>query len=273
MNSLTIGGVPEHFNLPWQDWIRRRDLANLHPAVAWRSFPGGTGAMIEALESGEIQVANLLTEGAVAGLHRGAHYSVEGVYVRSPLVWGIHVPANSRATEISDLEQSRIAVSRLGSGSHLMAIALGAERGWQIEDDRFVVVGSLQGAIEAFEAGRADVFLWERFMTQPVVDRGIFRRVGEYAAPWSAFVVCASSALQAEDRAFLPEMIAAVNAEAAEFRLAADTPLRIQANFGLTRDQSALWLQGTTWAEGIESPAGAMAAAESVLRLAGVIEA
>jgi hypothetical protein len=34
----------------------------------------------------------------------------------------------------------------------------------------FVVVGTLQGAIDALPSGQADVFFWEKFMTKPLVD-------------------------------------------------------------------------------------------------------
>ena len=52
-----------------------------------------------------------------------------------------------------------------------------------------------------FASGNADVFFWEKFMTKPLVDAGRFRRVGEFVAPWPAFVVCASnSALASTSR-------------------------------------------------------------------------
>jgi TRAP-type uncharacterized transport system substrate-binding protein len=39
------------------------------------------------------------------------------VYVESPLIWGIHV-ANSKYKTVSDLEDTKVAISRQGSGSH-----------------------------------------------------------------------------------------------------------------------------------------------------------
>ena len=58
MINIRIGGVPEHFNLPWHDVIAdARDYAS-----TWRDYPGGSGAMIDALASDELDVAD--------GLHR-----------------------------------------------------------------------------------------------------------------------------------------------------------------------------------------------------------
>jgi TRAP-type uncharacterized transport system substrate-binding protein len=37
--------------------------------------------------------------------------------VQSPLIWGIHVAANSKYKTVSDLEDTKVAISRQGSGS------------------------------------------------------------------------------------------------------------------------------------------------------------
>ena len=31
--------------------------------------------------------------------------------------------------------------------------------------------------------------MWERFMTQPLVDKGIFRRIADCPTPWPCFVI------------------------------------------------------------------------------------
>jgi sulfonate transport system substrate-binding protein len=280
-----IGGVPEHFNLPWTDLIRARgvtgggaDAARRHGAsspglqLAWREYPGGTGAMVEALGNGELDLAVLLTEGAVAGIGRGAEYEIVAKYVDSPLIWGIHVPPASGFQDIADLANARFAVSRKGSGSHLMVLALGNERGWQVRDEQFVVVGSLAGAIEAFAAGAADVFLWERFMTQPVVDGGDFRRIGDFTAPWSAFVTCANpTALERQTE--LEQLIDAVGAEAQRFAQDPGTPDRVAARFRLAPAQVRAWLARTRWADGLTRADSDIAAARAMLVQAGVLSA
>ena len=56
---------------------------------------GGTGQMCKQLESGELDVALMLTEGTTQHIAKGGNIRIVGTYVASPLVWGIHVAANS----------------------------------------------------------------------------------------------------------------------------------------------------------------------------------
>jgi sulfonate transport system substrate-binding protein len=282
LTILHIGGVPEHFNLPWRDLIDRLESAGSTAAdrprndhfehtFNWRDFPGGTGAMLEALGAEELEVAVLLTEGAVAGIARGVRIEILSTYVESPLLWGVHVPPGSGYRNVDELEGARFAISRLGSGSHLMALALASERGWTISADRFVLVGSLGGAIAAFAREEADVFLWERFMTQPVVDRGDFCRVGEFVGPWPAFVTCARRDVSEFARPDLQKLIQAVGREAAQFARSTDTPQRIAKHFGIDPDQATTWLSRTQWSDGFKLPLDGIAAATNMLKQAGVI--
>ena len=71
MIKLRIGGVPEHFNLPWHLALEARRFESLGIEVAWRDYPGGSGAMAKALRDGELDAALLLTEGAVAAVADG----------------------------------------------------------------------------------------------------------------------------------------------------------------------------------------------------------
>src|SRR5688572_2467618 len=174
MIKLRIGGVPEHFNLPWHLAIQAGHFEPLGIDVTWRDYAGGSGAMAKALRDGELDAALLLTEGAVAAVTDGVPLDIVSLYTESPLVWGIHVPALSRFRAVAELESARYAISRLGSGSHLMAFVHARAQGWNVERLALVTVGTLDGAVTAFEAGKADVFFWEKFMTKPLVDAGKF---------------------------------------------------------------------------------------------------
>ena len=179
MTSLKLGGVPEHFNLPWHLAMESGAIQ-----IEWHDQPGGTGAMVAGLADGSLDVIIALTEGVVAAIDTGREAVIVGVYVSSPLQWGVHVGADRGFATEADLDGQRIAISRYGSGSHLMAYVQAAAHGWQIEPDQFVVVGGIDGAEAALPAGDADQFLWDRFMTQPLVDRGVFARVGVVPTPW-----------------------------------------------------------------------------------------
>jgi ABC-type nitrate/sulfonate/bicarbonate transport system substrate-binding protein len=247
MIRLKIGGVPEHFNLPWHLALQARRFAPLGVDVSWRDYPGGSGAMAKALRDGEIDAALLLTEGAVAAVSDGVALEIVSLYTDSPLVWGIHVPAASRFRAVAELEGARYAISRTGSGSHLMAFVHARAEGWNVERLTLVAIGNLDGAVAAFEQGRADVFFWEKFMTKPLVDSGKFRRVGEFTAPWPAFVVCAPRGRDDEQRAALARVVGAVLDEAQALRARTDAAQLVAARYGLKSVDAAEWLKTTRW--------------------------
>jgi hypothetical protein len=84
---LRVGFVPEHFSTPIHFAKKHYGLdAELTP------FPSGTGHMITALRSGEIDAAVGLTEGWVAALGKSQQsgdqdggYRLVGTYVETPL--------------------------------------------------------------------------------------------------------------------------------------------------------------------------------------------
>ena len=241
---MKIGGVPEHFNLPWLRLVESRALDDL--GVSWRDVPEGSGAMAAALRAGELDAAMLLTEGAVAGAAAGG-FKIVSLYTVSPLIWGIHVPASSNLHAVDDLRGRRYAISRRGSGSHLMSFVHARERGWSTDELDFVVVGTLQGASEAFASGNADVFFWEKFMTKPLVDSGKFRRVGEFVAPWPAFVVCAADAALATRKPIAAALGRALEA-AADLAADRNAAVQIADRYGLLPGDAREWLAATRWA-------------------------
>lgn len=117
----------------------------------------------------------LLTEGIIADLHKGNPSKILGTFVSTPLTWGVHVAAGSTYADVSELRDARYAVSRMGSGSHLMACVDAHNRGWDPSAVRLEVVGDLQGARKALGRGDADVFMWEKFTTKHLVDSGEWR--------------------------------------------------------------------------------------------------
>jgi ABC-type nitrate/sulfonate/bicarbonate transport system substrate-binding protein len=92
---LTIGGVPEHFNLPWRLAIEEGRFADAGIQLRWTDCPGGAGEMTRGLADGELDLALTLSEGAVAAISREVPMRILQWYVCSPLIWGIHVPASS----------------------------------------------------------------------------------------------------------------------------------------------------------------------------------
>jgi ABC-type nitrate/sulfonate/bicarbonate transport system substrate-binding protein len=267
--KLRIAGVPEHFNLPWLRLAESGALEARGLDLVWRDVPEGTGAMVAALNDGRLDAAVLLTEGAAAGLEAGGNFEPLGVYVETPLLWGIHVAADSSFNDVESMARARFAISRPGSGSHLMAFALADSRGWPSADLRFVSVGTLADAIESLGRRESDVFLWEKFMTQPIVDRGEFRRVGVFEAPWPAFVTVVANDAAAEVRSAVRLAHEEALEAAAALRQAPDAAQQIAERFGLGRDDVAAWLGVTRWARDVNRPTDAIAAARAALERAG----
>ena len=191
--TIRVGGVPEHFNLPFHLAIAEDRFSNVGLSVEWIDFPGGTGAIMAALEAGEIDMATPLTEGAITAIANGNPSSLVSIWVDSPLLWGVHVAGASTAESIDDVQGQRFAVSRFGSGSELMSRVMAEDYGWDLTDESWVVVGGLDGALTALPGGEAEVFLWNMSMTQPHVDDGTFKRVGVFPTPWPSFAIAASN--------------------------------------------------------------------------------
>ena len=248
MNStIRIGGVPEHFNLPWLLAIEEGLFADAGYDVEWIDFPGGTGAIMKALAEGELDLATPLTEGAVTAIANGNPSRFVSVWVDSPLLWGIHVAGSAEGATVADLAGQRFAISRFGSGSDLMARVLADEQGWELTDDNFVVVGGLDGALEALPAGEAEIFLWNKSMTQPHVTDGTFARAGVLPTPWPSFaIVTSGSFLDANPGAAAPISVIARERAAA---LAADDSLASQVvdRYGLALDSASEWVDQVTW--------------------------
>lgn len=192
--SIRIGGVPEHFNYPWHFAMESDRFKNQGLDLVWKDFPGGTGAMSTALKNGELDMAVLLTEGAVKEVSQDAPFKIVNVYVESSLVWGIYTGIDNRRTNLSRLKEMKYAISRIGSGSHLMAFVHANEIGQTISQEQMVIINDLKGAVDSLKKLETDLFMWEKFMTKPYVDKGELRKVGEFPTPWPCFVLVATDA-------------------------------------------------------------------------------
>ena len=267
---IRAGGVPEHFNLPWRLSIERGHFSDLGLDVTWAEQHSGTGQTIEAFAAGELDIASLLCDGSVAAKAKGAAIDIVGEQVPTSLLWGIHVDAESSYTDIDQInEQSRFAISRYGSGSQLMAYVLAERLRFDVGDDQFVVVGSLEGAKEALAANSADIFLWERFTTSSVVNTGIFRRLDDQPTPWPAFLIATRSG--ALDPGQLAAMLGVLAATCTELNSRDDIPALVSERYGLDADQAEQWWSQTRWSEDLVIKQSTLDDTETTLRRIGVL--
>ena len=249
MTTLRVGGVPEHFNLPIHLCIEEGLFAEKGIHVEWVEFPGGTGAMNSALRNDEIDVAIILTEGIIKDIANGNPSKIIQNYVSSPLRWGIHVAAKSDFHSIADLEDKRPAISRYGSGSHVMAYVQANELGWDTSKIECVVVNNITTAIEALTEGDADYFMWEHFTTKPLVDKGIFRRVGDFPTPWSSFVIAASDKAIENDQKSLELFLSVLNAKTKIFKTLEHIEHALSERYEQNLEDIKKWLSITSWSQ------------------------
>ena len=189
--KIRIGGVPEHFNYPWHFAIANRMFEKEGLNVEWHDIKGGSGAMCKKLQGEELEIALVLTEGIVKHIASGGKSRIIQQYVKSPLIWGIHC-SNSFFKGKHDLSKARFARSRVGSGSHIMPFVLAEQNGFEIKEENFVTVKNIDGAVDAFSKDEADILLWEKFMTKPLVEQGKMKKLGDLVSPWPCFVMVAS---------------------------------------------------------------------------------
>lgn len=245
---FNVGGVPEHFNLPWKKAIEEKRFETHSIEVSWKDYCGGTGAMTKALREGDLDVAILLTEGIIADIHRGNKSKIVQFYVKSPLRWGVHVGAQSDFMNISDLENKKAAISRYGSGSHLMAYVNADNHNWDLDKQKFEVVKNLDGGRAYLTQGKADYFLWEKFTTKPFVDNGEFRIVGECPTPWPSFVVAVREDVLLTHYDEVKLLLETVNESCKRVKENPKSVEEIAKRYDLKKEDVAVWFEETEWA-------------------------
>lgn len=247
---IRIAGVPEHFNLPWILGLERRAFVRGGLDLQWRTVPEGTGAMCQLLDEGAIDVALLVTEGAVRYLLNGGAGKIIASYVDSPLTWGVHVGAATDVQQPEELKGARFAISRPNSGSHLAALEYAREKGFSIAADDLLTVNDLKGA-EASMAGPDPVaFLWERYTTKPLVDSGVFRLVDECRNTWPAFVIVASQAIVEAHGPALDRMLKVIRDQAKGLMSKRTAPEIVAHRYGLQVEDARTWFSETRWNTG-----------------------
>jgi len=250
MKDFKIGGVPEHFNLPWYLTLRDKEYHEENINLRWEDFAGGTGQMCKALRDGSIDMAVILTEGIIRDIVNGNDCKIVQIFIESPLLWGIHVAKNSDYTAMSDLKGKKAAISRFGSGSHLMTFVNAEKQGWNTESDlQFEVVKNLQGALEELPKGSADYFMWEKFTTKPYVDNGPLKLIGECPTPWPCFVIAVRNEVLENDSDAVHKILDIINNTTIEFKNIPSIDKMIANRYGQELEDVREWLSLTHWSQ------------------------
>jgi len=245
---IRIGGVPEHYNAPFHR------VSN--PDFTWISYPGGTGAMLEALEKDEIDMAVLLTEGIVKqSVCLNGMVKMFGTFVDNPLPWGVHVRPGLFPNGMNDLNLQlinggivRFGISRFGSGSHLMAI-VHASRLSDTVVPSFHVVDNMAGAAAAMKAGEIDVFLWDITTADIHTREGIWEVIGTVSGDWPAFVFGVKSDMSKDMLDRLESCIANIGKSASSIKSGDknETIEFLKSQHHISTDQAVEFLDRISW--------------------------
>ena len=245
--GLKIGGVPEHFNMPWRLAIEEGRFRSIGLDLHWSDMTGGTGQMIKGLDTGTLDIAVLLTEGITKAILQGLDAKIIQVYVVTPLHWGIHVPFHSDIKTVDQLKDQTFAISREGSGSHLMTYVKANQEGWNTEQLKFNVVGDIFGGLWALENNEAQGFLWEKYTTFPFAEQGKCRYIDEVVTPWPCFVIAVRNEVYDQYKDLLSDMCRIVNNKAKEVKTDEHTVEVISWRYNLRAGQVQNWLIETDW--------------------------
>ncbi|KNC97565.1 uncharacterized protein SPPG_07038 [Spizellomyces punctatus DAOM BR117] len=230
LEKVRLGCVPEHFSSPVYQAVANELFGQHGLDVEIISCPGGTGEMVNMLNTGQLDVAIALTEGLVASLvNTDAQFRLIGTYVSTPLTWSIATsPNGSHASTPREspgpeawkgLQNCKIGISRFGSGSHIIPYVMADELGWLEEEKEpfsFVPLKNIHGLVEGVRDGTVDAFLWERIMTKPFYDSGTLHHLSNITPPWPAFLLAATPKALAATQA-LRGMLDAITTQSQAF--------------------------------------------------------
>ena len=245
---IRLGGVPEHFNLPIHLAIENAAFETRGLTIEWTTFTGGTGQMTKALRDGSIDACVLLTEGVIKDIIKGNPSKIISKYVTTPLTWGVHTAADNPLNRYDNIFDKKYAISRFGSGSHLMAIVDANSKGQSIENDQFKVINNLNGALDALAKQEVDVFYWEKYTTKPYVDSGQLKRIGEFNTPWPCFVIAATDDILERESVAIIRMLRTIHDTCDQFMQDENTIDLVSKRYNQRPKDTARWYHSTAWA-------------------------
>ena len=147
------------------------------------------------------------------------------------------------------MEAKTFAISREGSGSQLMAYVNADNQGWKTDILQFEIVNTINGAVEALTAGKADYFMWERFMTKPLVDQGVFRKIADCPTPWPCFVIAVREEILINNPTVVSSILEIINQCTKEFKAIPNIAQTLSERYDQKMEDIQEWLTLTKWSQ------------------------
>lgn len=194
---VRVGYIPEHFSTPIQfarvnGYFKEKGLE-----VELIEYPSGSGHLITSLNNDEIDIAIGLTEAFIRGIADTADpaalkYEIVGTYVNSPLNWAVSTGVHRDDIQnLKDLQNGKMGVSRIGSGSYVMSYVLAMDQGFTQPFKDFPVCHTFKQLRAAVNDKSADAFMWEYFTTKRYYGgpQKELKMVGNIYTPWPSWVI------------------------------------------------------------------------------------
>jgi len=148
------------------------------------------------------------------------------------------------------LKSRRDGISRYGSGVHLMAYINAENNNWNLGTDlHFKVIKNLDGAVKALTDNAADYFLWEKFTTTPIVDSGVFRRIGNCPTPWPCFVIAVRQEFIDTESESLKTILDIINNTTIDFKNIPSIDKTLANRYEQKLEDVQQWLHLTDWSQ------------------------
>ena len=130
-----------------------------------------------------------------------------------------------------------------------MSIVNAENQKWDASKLEFEVVNTIDGAVEALTSGKADYFMWERFMTKPLVDQGIFRRIDDCPTPWPCFVIAVRNEFLENNPNVIEQILEIINTTTEEFKIIPSIDRTLASKYNQEVDAIQEWLKLTNWSQ------------------------
>ena len=130
-----------------------------------------------------------------------------------------------------------------------MAFVNAENQGWDTSKINFDVVNTIDGAVKALTDGTADYFMWERFMTKPLVDKGVFRRVDDCPTPWPCFVIAIRNEILESNPRIIKTVLEVINNKTKTFKDIPGIEVTLAERYNQKQEDIQEWLTLTEWSQ------------------------
>jgi hypothetical protein len=91
--------------------------------------------------------------------------------------------------------------------------------------------------------------MWERFMTKPLVDKGVFRRVADCPTPWPCFVIAVRNEFLENNFQTVNLILDIINKTTADFKNIPSIDRTLASKYHQKLDDIQAWLSLTKWSQ------------------------